>query len=190
MFPNKWKLVLALLVIVSVSYQVLETLTQTDGKTKRQLSHYPDYTLENFTTLTMDQNGHPKNRLNAAFMAYYPDNNTSELDAPEFEIFRKESPSIMVTADKGWVTSDNQVVLLKDNVYLSQTDQAGELRLELIAQDARLLIDKQYAETDNATTLITKRMITNAIGMRAYLDEQRMEFLNNVHTIIEPNNAL
>jgi len=96
----------------------------------------------------------------------------------------------MVTADNGWVTSNNDVILLSGNVYLHQNDEFGNLKVELIAEDARVLVDQKYAETDKAATLITKRSITNSIGMRAYLQEQRMEFLSNVQTTIEPRQAV
>jgi lipopolysaccharide export system protein LptC len=41
-------------------------------------------------------------------------------------------------------------------------------------------VEEDYAETDNAATLIKNRTVINSIGMRAYMVEQRMEFLSNV----------
>lgn len=186
MFAGRWKLAVALVITAIISYWALEKLSGDNIKKLNKLAHHPDYYMENFTTLTMNQDGTPKNRLNAVYMAHYPDDDTSELHEPELEIFRKDKPPIIVNADKGWVTSNNEVILLKGNVYLHQYDELGELKVELIAEDARVLVDQKYAETDNAATLITKRSATNSIGMRAYLQEQRMEFLNNVQTTIEP----
>ncbi|MFT5395704.1 MAG: lipopolysaccharide export system protein LptC [Gammaproteobacteria bacterium] len=189
MFSDRWKLIITLIVVAGFSYWGLEELTEDDATKLNKLAHYPDYYMENFTTLTMNQDGTPKNRLNAVYMAHYPDDNTSELHKPELEIFRIDRPPIIVTADNGWVTSDNDVILLSGNVYLHQNDEFGDLKVELIAEDARVLVDQKYAETDNAATLITKRSVTNSIGMRAYLQEQRMEFLSNVQTTIEPRQA-
>ncbi len=186
MFNERWKLALILIVVAGFSYWALEKLTEDSATKLSKLAHYPDYYMENFTTLTMNQDGTPKNRLNASYMAHYPDDNTSELHHPELEIFRLDKPPIMVNADRGWVTSNNDVILLSGNVYLHQYDELGELKVELIAEDARVLVDQKYAETDKPATLITKRSVTNSIGMRAYLQEQRMEFLNNVQTTIEP----
>lgn len=189
MFSDRWKLIIILVVVAGFSYWALEKLTEDDAKKLSKLAHYPDYYLENFTTLTMNQDGTPKNRLNAIYMAHYPDDNTSELHKPELEMYRVDRPPIIVTADNGWVTSDNDVILLSGNVYLHQNDEFGELKVELIAEDARVLVDQKYAETDKAATLITKRSVTNSIGMRAYLQEQRMEFLSNVQTTIAPRQA-
>ena len=189
MFSERWKLISILLVIAGFSYWALDMLTEGDAIKLNELAHYPDYYLENFTTLTMNEDGTPKNRLRAVYMSHYQDDNTSELHKPELEIFRVDRPSIMITADSGWVTSNNDVILLSGNVYLHQDDELGNLKVELIAEDARVLVDKKYAETDKAATFITKRTVTNSIGMRIYFQEQRMEFLSNVQTTVEPKQA-
>jgi lipopolysaccharide export system protein LptC len=189
MFSERWKLISILLVIAGFSYWALDMLTEGDAIKLNELAHYPDYYLENFTTLTMNEDGTPKNRLRAVYMSHYQDDNTSELHKPELEIFRVDRPSIMITADNGWVTSNNDVILLSGNVYLHQDDELGNLKVELIAEDARVLVDKKYAETDKAATFITKRTVTNSIGMRIYFQEQRMEFLSNVQTTVEPKQA-
>jgi len=185
MFTGRWQLAIILIIIAAFSYWALDKLTEDDATKLSKLAHYPDYYMENFTTLTMNQDGTPKNRLNAVYMAHYPDDNTSELHEPELKIFRNEKPPINVKSDTGWVTSNNDVILLNGNVYLHQNDDDGNLKLELITKDARVLVDQKYAETDKAATLISKKSTTTSIGMRAYLQEQRMEFLNNVQTTIE-----
>ncbi len=185
MFTGRWQLALILVIIAGFTYWALDKLTEDDITKLSKLAHYPDYYMEDFTTLTMNQDGTPKNRLNATYMAHYPDDNTSELHEPKLEIFRQEKQPINVKSDRGWITSNNDVILLSGNVYLHQNDDNGELKLELITEDARVLVDQKYAETDKAATLISKKSTTTSIGMRVFLQEQRMEFLSNVQTTIE-----
>lgn len=185
MFTGRGKLTLILVVIAAISYWALDKLTEDDLTKLSELAHYPDYYMENFTTITMNQDGKPKNRLYADYMAHYPDDNTSELHQPELEIFRENKQPINVRSDRGWVTSNNEVILLKGNVYLYQNDDDGKLKTELLAEDAKVLVAEKYAETDNPTTLISRKSTTTSIGMRAYLQEQRLEFLSNVRTTIE-----
>lgn len=168
------------------SYWLLQSLTEEEQISLRELAHYPDYYLENFSTVAMETDGSPKNYLTASYMAHYPDDDTTELHQPEMKFFQKTKPPINVRSDKGWVTSNNEVILLSGNVYLHQNDEAGNKAVEVIADDARVLVEEDYAETDNAATVIRGRTVINSIGMRAYLREQRMEFLSNVHTTIEP----
>lgn len=185
MFTGRRKLALILVVIAAISYWALDKLTEDDLAKLSKLAHYPDYYMENFTTITMNQDGKPKNKLYADYMAHYPDDNTSELHRPELEIFRENKQPIHVRSDLGWVTSNNEVILLKGNVYLYQNDDNGKLKTELLAEDAKVLVGEKYAETDNPTTLINGKSTTTAVGMRAYLQEQRLEFLSNVRTTIE-----
>lgn len=187
MFTGRRKLALILVVIAAISYWALDKLTEDDLAKLSKLAHYPDYYMENFTTITMNQDGKPKNKLYADYMAHYPDDNTSELHQPELEIFRENKQPIHVRSDRGWVTSNNEVILLKGNVYLYQNDDNGKLKTELLAEDAKVLVGEKYAETDNPTTLINGKSTTTAVGMRAYLQEQRLEFLSNVRTTIESN---
>ena len=187
MFNIRWKITLILIVVAGLSYWLLGKLISGDDQTLTQLAHHPDYYMENFNTLKMNVNGVPKNHLSASYMAHYPDDNTTELDYPVLEIFRENKLPINVSADKGWVTSSNEVILLIGNVRLYQVDNFGEISFELITKDARVLVDKKYAETDKHATLINKNSITNSEGIRIYLQEQRMEFLNNVQTTIEKN---
>lgn len=185
MFTGRRKLALILVVIAAISYWALDKLTEDDLAKLSKLAHYPDYYMENFTTITMNQDGKPKNKLYADYMAHYPDDNTSELHRPELEIFRENKQPIHVRSDLGWVTSNNEVILLKGNVYLYQNDDNGKLKTELLAEDAKVLVGEKYAETDNPTTLINGKSTTTSVGMRAYLQEQRLEFLSNVRTTIE-----
>ena len=187
MFNSRWKLALILIMVAGLSYWLLDKLIIDDKEALAKLANYPDYYMENFNTLKMNKDGTPKNLLSASYMAHYPDDNTTELDYPKLKIFKENGSPINVTADKGWVTSSNEVILLVGNVHLYQTNDYGEMALELMTKDARVLVDKEYAETDKPATLINKNSTTNSIGMRIYLQEQRMEFLNNVQTTIEKN---
>ncbi|MEM7026792.1 MAG: LPS export ABC transporter periplasmic protein LptC [Pseudomonadota bacterium] len=186
MLLNRRKLAVLLLIGVGISFWLLKLLTDEDKIDLMEFAHFPDYYMHDFSTLTMTEEGKPKNLLEAEYMAHYPDDNTTELTQPRMKFFRLDEPPMHVRADKGWVTSDNEVILLTGNVYLYQNDAQGNRDFELIADDARVLVDEDYAETDNAATVIKNRTVINAIGMRAYMAEQRMEFLSNVQTTIEP----
>ena len=70
MFSDRWKLISILLLIAGFSYWTLDMLTEDETAKLNKLAHYPDYYLENFTTLTMNEDGIPKNRLKAVYMSH------------------------------------------------------------------------------------------------------------------------
>ncbi|MBM2829588.1 MAG: hypothetical protein HW411_378 [Gammaproteobacteria bacterium] len=182
----RWKIIIVLGLLAIGSAWLLNYLAGGKSTTKNALSHEPDYYMENFTTITMEQDGTAKNKLYAEYMAHYPDDNTTELLKPVLEVFQQNKLPIMIIADKGWVTADNEVILLSGNVKLWQDDEAGERKLEVITSDVRILMDQEYAETDKPATLTSKRTIVNSTGVRAYFKENRLELLHNVHGKILP----
>lgn len=184
--PFRWKIAVALLLLATGSAWLLNRLAGTETAKKEIVGHDPDYYMENFTTTTMKEDGTPKNKLSADYMAHYPDNDTTELRSPRLEVFRKDELPVNIIADKGWVTEDNEVILLTGNVKFWQDDKTGYRKIEIITTDVRILPKQEYAETDKPVKLIARRTTVNATGVRAYFDESRVELLNNVQAKILP----
>ena len=182
----RWKIVIVLSLLAIGSTWLLNRLSETESTEISVLRHDPDNYMYELTTLTMNQDGSPKNKLYADYMAHYPDDNTTELINPRLEIFRLGKPPTTSTAEKGWVTEDNEVILLSGETRLIQLDAEGIRELEIITSDVRVLMDQEYAETDKAATNFRKKTTIKSIGMKAYLGENRLELLNNVHTKILP----
>ncbi len=180
--------ILVVLIIAALaSAWILNFLTKSGPTLETVAFHNPDYYMEDFSTLTMKQDGTPKNKLNANYIAHYPADDTTELLKPVMEFFRLNKPSIFVSADKGWVTADNKVILLIGNVELWEDDEFGNRILQVNTSEAQLLPDLEYAETEKFTTIISRRSTITGMGMRSHFDESRLEILNDVHTTIAPN---
>jgi lipopolysaccharide export system protein LptC len=182
----RWKIVIVLSLLAIGSAWLLNRLSDPGSTEISVLRHDPDNYMHDLTTLTMNQDGSLKNKLYADYMAHYPDDNTIELINPRLEIFRPEKPPTTITAEKGWVTEDNEVILLSGKTRLIQIDAEGIRELEIITSDVRVLMDQEYAETDKPATIIGKKITIKSTGMKAYIGENRLELLNNVHTKILP----
>ncbi len=186
MMSLRWKIVIVLSLLAIGSTWLLNRLSETGSTEISVLRHDPDNYMHDLTTLTMNQDGSVKNKLYADYMAHYPDDNTIELINPRLDIFRPDKPPTIITAEKGWVTEDNEVILLSGKARLIQLDAEGVRELEIITSDVRILMDQEYAETDKPATIFIKTTTLKATGMKAYLGENRLELLNNVYTKILP----
>ncbi len=182
----RWKIVIVLSLLAIGSAWLLNRLSETGSTEISVLRHDPDNYMYELTTLTMNQDGSVKNKLYADYMAHYPDDNTIELINPRLDIFRPDKPPTIITAEKGWVTEDNEVILLSGKTGLIQLDAEGVRELEIITSDVRILMDQEYAETDKPATIFIKTTTIKSTGMKAYLSENRLELLNNVYTKILP----
>ena len=131
---------------------LLNIVSQQRTSSGKENYHEPDYYMEDFTTVTMKQDGTPKSSLYAVHMAHYPDNDTSELLQPKMELFRNTRLPLYVSADKGWVTSDNEVILLEGNVQLWEDDAFGNRILQVNTSSARVLIEQNTVTESGVLT--------------------------------------
>lgn len=178
-------LMMALLLAVAfISTWVLYRLNLTTSTLGLSATNSPDYYMEDFTTTAMDENGDPDYKLYAIYMAHYPANDTTEVLRPSMEFYRPDQPPLRVVADKGWLTSGNEVVLLSGNVAFTETDIDGQPVLQINTRSARLLINQNYAETDDYASIRARRTSITGTGMRANFNDGKLKVLNDVHTII------
>jgi lipopolysaccharide export system protein LptC len=181
---NQRLLVLGGLFAVAVVTAWLLRLLGEEPPAAGETYHDPDYYMEDFTTLTMEDDGSPKSRLRAVYMAHYPADDTTELLKPTMEIYRSERPPLNVTADKGWVTSGNEVILLRGGVRMWEDDAAGQRTLQVDTSEARILMNDEYAETDRPATIVSRRSTVTGTGMRAYFKDSRLVVLDHDRTTI------
>lgn len=184
--PPRLKILLLLSILTIASTWLLNRLSETEPTQIFVLRHEPDNYMSHLSTLTMNADGTPKNKLYADYMAHYPDDDTTKLINPSLEIFNPDTPPTVITAKTGWVSNDNEIILLTGKTKLLQMNEKGVKTLEVITSDVRVIMDKEYAETDKVATIFREKTTTKSIGMNAYLGENRLELLSNVYTKILP----
>lgn len=178
-------LILALLIGAAAgSAGLLKWLSEEPGRSVRADDRAPDYYMEDFTTLMMKQDGKPKNKLAATYLAHYPYDDSTELIKPSMEIFREDKLPLYITAEKGRLEGDDDTLLLYGIVKLWEYDEAGRPTLEVSTTDVRVSLDDEYAETDQYTTIVTNHATITGTGMRAFLPESRLEVINHEKTTI------
>ncbi len=91
-----------------------------------------------------------------------------------------------MTADKGWVTAGNEVILLNGNVEIWEKDEVGNINLQVNTDKARILVNQNYAESEGYTKITNNKIVTTGVGMQAYINESKLLVLNDVHTTINP----
>lgn len=82
--------------------------------------HDPDYYIENFNAVGLDEQGNRQYVLEATRAVHYPDDGTSLLDNPHLiEYLPGEAPR-HTYAESGWVSADGNEVLLTGKVRVVQ----------------------------------------------------------------------
>ena len=145
-------------------------------------SHTPDFYMENFVTVKMDEFGAVQRRVEAEYMAHFPDTDTHEFQDPYMVMYRQEGPPWHVRSERGWLSSSGDVMLLLGQVNIWRNNVDGDKQVDVKTEDLRVLPEQEYGETDRPVLITTATTQTRGIGMKAHLAESRLELLSKVRT--------
>jgi lipopolysaccharide export system protein LptC len=179
---NAWLTALAVVLLSVLSWWLLQRLEVDEQAGKAALVHEPDYYLDGMTRTTTGADGSLRNILRATHVEHFPDDDSTELASPHLEIYNGKPEPWHVIAERGWVSSGSDVVLLHGEVEIWRQGPAGEREYQVLTSELRVLPKEQYAETDSPTTIIGPATVTRAIGMRANFAHDRLELLKRVRS--------
>lgn len=138
----------------------------------------PDYSMKGFVISAFNQKGLASYYLQAEKMEHYDSKAVMELVHPYFITDPQAGEQWYVLADRGQVFEEGGKIWLFGNV-----------RVERPASGVRFMTEKlfispgqEYIETDLAVSFYDNDSKIEAVGMRGFLKEQRIEFLANVRS--------
>ena len=187
MIGKRLLLVLALIILSAVSGWMLDTFSPPAKKVEQPLRHDPDYYMDDFNAITMNVSGDPRYSLQAKRLNHYPDDDTTELNRPHLEIHQEDASLWKIDADRGWISSDGELILLLGGVHIHRSSSMDARTYSLNTEELRVRPDDEYAETDKHVTIKSGRDTTEAVGMRAYIKEGKLQFLSKAQGRYEPS---
>ena len=180
-------LLLAILLGAAVLSWWLLSQVQLIGEAEdRARLHRPDFFLDDFVLLAMDESGQPKHRVMGERLVHYPDDDTAEVNEPYMEIYRPEAPDWQVSARFAWIGPGGEQVRLQREVVVERVAETGVAPLTMLTEELLALPDDEYMETDLPVTFLGSGWDVRAVGMRGWLGEGRMELLSEVRGVHEP----
>ena len=145
----------------------------------------PDLIIESLVATTLDENGQPRRRVRAREMLHMPDTETHELSEPYMEVFSPGEEPWFVRSQRGWLSPEGDVMLLLGEVHIWRNGADGSRRLNIRTNNLRVLPDSEYGETDEPVSITTPHSRSTAVGVRAFLNEGRVEMLSRVRTVYQ-----
>lgn len=146
-----------------------------------------DFYLRDARIQQFDSSGRLHQELRSPELEHYPDPGLLEAEAPKMLMFREETGGqVRVEATRGTLLDSNERIDLSGDVRLFDEPEHGDaLRLE--TPSLTLLPERQYAETDERVRLLSSHGETVARGMKAYLNERKVELMSDVEGRYEAN---
>lgn len=173
-----------IILLASVSFGVVAILYAAlywdSNKQLDMLSGKPDQNrvdlfAEQIHGVKFDSDGKLTETLRAQRLDHYPERNESVLAEPIVDTQGKDSKTWKITAATGTLLGDDEIQL-QNNVVI--VDNTKTFRFE--SERLNYSSDKQLATTDDAVKLQHLTDVTTAVGMRANLNTNRVEFLRQV----------
>ncbi|KAF7598820.1 MAG: LPS export ABC transporter periplasmic protein LptC [Candidatus Dactylopiibacterium carminicum] len=145
------------------SFWLEHIVSSEDRSGLRNVRHEPDTMVENFTVDHFDARGQLQSQLVAQQLQHFPDDDSSELDAPIIR-FLGEGRLATFTARKAFVSSRGEQVLMREDVRGDRPPQNGSPRQTLTTEELLVRQGEELARTDKPFVLTHGNLQIQGVG--------------------------
>ena len=132
----------ALLLLAAGSWWLTRAVGPTapvfDGSTR----HDPDYTIQDFTTTVMNEQGRRRYTLSATLLIHYGDDGVSDLTQPYLVQYSEGQAPVYTRADRGQMPKDGHEILMLGNVQSAQGRDPKSAGGEIRTDRMKILLDR------------------------------------------------
>ncbi len=157
---------LLLMLALAAASLWLERAVQTpeydkSGKTR----HDPDFIAEGFGVTKLGSKGKPEYTLSAERMLHYPDDETTDIEAPRL-VQRSDSASpVVIRADRGSISRNGEEARFYGNVVVVREAGRGQNELRVQTEYLQIVPDRDIASTDKAVLITEGKSRLSGVGM-------------------------
>lgn len=144
------------------------------------------YYLRDAVMRNTDENGGARYDIHAGAISERPAQRVLEMRDVRIEYHEQPASQWSISAAEGLVSIDGRRFELSGGVELQRDGSDGARAASLVTERLLLDLEGQKVTTDAAVTLRDGRNIVSAIGMSAFLMEDRVELESNVHVRVQP----
>jgi lipopolysaccharide export system protein LptC len=183
---RSWLPILPLLLLLGASYWLnLQVQSPADGSKSSQ-RHDPDYIVDNLTATTLDAQGKVRYIMSAKKMLHYPDDDTTQLEEPQFQSFTTEYPPMHMTAKNGEISSKGEDVFLRNDVVIVRPAYANKSELTINTHYLHIMPNKDLITSTQPVTIVDALTKLNAVGMELDNNAHTIKLLSQVKSVYEP----
>jgi lipopolysaccharide export system protein LptC len=160
-----WVLVLILALLLIVPFWLNQSPRAISPSQNSQLSRTPDYVVENFSAIRMDEAGVGRHVLLAKKMVHYPDDDSTDLEQPRLIDTQPGKPAMQVKADEARMTSSGEDIYLSGNVMVVRNAGNGRGETSMTTSLLHVIPDDDIARTDKPVVITETNSVIRAVGM-------------------------
>lgn len=186
--------ILLILILLVVIY---DYFTDTVPQKDKQHVEAPaiNYFATNIHMVQYLENGAIDYQMTAEQMTHLERTDISYLTNPTAHIYKESANPWFIRSDKGEVGPKGKTVKLINNIRGTQVDLKGQTNQFEIGQQKNaadpikygvtmIYPDKKYAESKDFTVISSADGQSSGMGVRAYFEQNRLQLLSRVQTLI------
>jgi lipopolysaccharide export system protein LptC len=176
-----------LALLASLSYGLLRWVESELRQPAPVASQEPVLIIERFRAVRLNVAGLRESIIEAPRLAQLPNNLGTRIEQPVLDWYQPDGQTRewRLQAEQGWVAADQQSVRLEGEVKMVRTADSGKPPMTITTRDVLVRPDERYAETAAPTRAVTPHGEFRAVGVRAWLDQERLELLSEVRGVYE-----
>ena len=173
-------IILALAILVHwQGTEVIDPIAQ-----RQQRASEPDFYMLGASVTQFSNTGKIKQQMQAQLIEHYPEGNFTLAETPKITLFHDDGIPWYISAEKGRSMHNNDIIDLWGNVLLRRTMSANNQVLK--TKKLTINTSQNVAHTDQDVSITDASTRLDATGMKAYIDENRIEFQSNVRVTHDP----
>jgi len=175
-----------LLVLAVLSSWFLATLESTLEIAARQPTA-PPLTMARVQAMRMTAEGVREYAIATPELVQLPDDGGTLLRQPRVDVYRDGTiRDWLLRAEDGWIAPDNDLIQLRRAVTLVRPALDGRSPVVITTRDVRIHPDRDLVEGEAPVRIQTPEAVVEAVGFRAFVQEDRLELLTDVRGSYAP----
>lgn len=131
--------------------------------------HTPDAIVENMVLTRLTDKGDARFTLRAKRLLHFPNDDSTELEAPQLVQARRDLPSVTVSADRGKLLprgdKGEDEAFFYGNVMMVQGASPDQPEMRVRTQSLQILVDREQARTTDRVTVLQGKSQLTGVGM-------------------------
>ena len=176
-----------LALLASLSYGLLRWVESELREPAPIESQEPVLVIDQFRAVRLNPAGQRESVITAPRLAQLPNRLGTRIDRPTLDWYQPDGQirEWRLQAEQGWVAADQQSVRLDGEVKMERSADSGKPPMTITTRDLLIHPNERYAETAALTQAVTPDGQFQAVGVRAWLDQERLELLSQVRGFYE-----
>ncbi len=143
----------------------------------------PDYYVDQFTAISMNNDGRPHSRLSATKLVHYAHDDHADLTQPRMLFYPDRGTPWSVIAERARTEEGDRVVNLLGKVHITRAASGANRPLSVDTRDLTVYPDSSYATTNKHAVIRSLSYELSGTGLRGWFEQERLQLLSNVQGI-------